>query len=65
MKPPFFDEIWKETNEPERIGYLLGFPVMLNRDRRMLAVSLITEFSIDHPYIQGTKLEQHARKILG
>jgi hypothetical protein len=51
---------------PEIIGELKNVKVLLDRAER--AVILGTEppikFSIDHPYIQGTKLERDARAAL-
>lgn len=55
-------------SDPEIIGDLLGAKVLINRDSR--TVILYHEdmppitFSIDHPYIQGTKLERDARLAL-
>ena len=53
--------------EPKTIGELMGVKVLIDRDDR--AVILGTEppikCSIDHPYIQGTKLEREARRALG
>lgn len=50
----------------EKIGELKDVAVMI--DRKNKAVILGTEppikFSIDHPYIQGTKLEREARAAL-
>jgi hypothetical protein len=52
---------------PEIIGELKNVKVLIDHDAR--AIILGTEppikFSIDHPYIQGTKLEREARAALG
>jgi hypothetical protein len=54
--------------DPEIIGALHGAKVLINREKR--SVILYHEdmppitFSIDHPYIQGTKLERDARAAL-
>lgn len=54
--------------DPEIIGDLIGAKVLINRDNR--TVILYHEdmppitFSIDHPYIQGTKLERNARAAM-
>lgn len=51
----------------EIIGELVNVKVLIDRGDR--SVILGTEppirFSIDHPYIQGTKLERDARRALG
>lgn len=53
---------------PEIIGELLGAKVMI--DRESMSVILAhpdmppIKFSIDHPYIQGTKIERDARLAL-
>lgn len=50
----------------ERIGTLHDVAILI--DRRSRSVILATDppikFSIDHPYIQGTKLEREARAAL-
>ena len=54
--------------EPEVIGELNGAKVLLDRAGRMLILAhpdlAPIKFSIDHPYIQGTKLERQARAAL-
>jgi hypothetical protein len=53
----------------EIIGDLLGAVVMIDRESR--SVFIVHEgmppikISIDHPYIQGTKLEREARRAFG
>ncbi len=53
--------------EPEIIGVLHEVAVLIDRDERniILATTPPIKFSIDHPYIQGTKLERDARRALG
>lgn len=48
------------------IGELLKVPVLINRDDRtvIFGTEPPIKFSIDHPYIQGTKLEKDARAAL-
>lgn len=52
----------------EDIGELLGARVMVNHDNQTVIVAAEDmppiKFSIDHPYIQGTKIEQRAREAL-
>lgn len=54
--------------EPEIIGDLLGAKVLINRAERSVFIAHPDmppiKFSIDHPYIQGTKLEREARAAL-
>jgi hypothetical protein len=52
--------------QPEIIGELLNVKVLINRDDRtvILGTEPPIKFSIDHPYIQGTKLEKGARAAL-
>lgn len=52
--------------QPEIIGELLKVKVLINRDDRtvILGTEPPIKFSIDHPYIQGTKLEKDARAAL-
>lgn len=52
----------------EVIGKLLGAVTMINRDDRTVIIASDDfppiKFSIDHPYLQGTKLEREARAVL-
>lgn len=55
----------------EKIGVLLGVSVLVNREDRTVIIAAGSEdhfpplkFSIDHPYIQGTKIERDARDWL-
>jgi hypothetical protein len=52
----------------EVIGDLTGAKVMIDRDDRSVILAHPDmppiRFSIDHPYIQGTKLEREARAAL-
>ena len=52
--------------KPEVIGGLENVAVMIDRDSRtvILGTEPPIKFSIDHPYIQGTKLERQARAAL-
>lgn len=54
--------------ELEIIGDLLGAKVLIDRDARSVIIASDDinpiKFSIDHPYIQGTKLERKARAAL-
>lgn len=52
---------------PEIIGVLKGVAVLIDRETRsvILGTTPPIKFSIDHPYIQGTKLERDARRALG
>jgi hypothetical protein len=54
--------------DPEIIGELYGAVVMINRSDRTVILAHKdmppVKFSIDHPYIQGTKLERDARAAL-
>lgn len=52
--------------EPEIIGELKNVKVLIDRDSRsvILGTEPPIKFSIDHPYIQGTKLEREARTAL-
>ena len=54
------------NNQIEVIGELLKVQVLINRDDRtvILGTEPPIKFSIDHPYIQGTKLEKDARAAL-
>ena len=51
--------------KPEVIGELLGVKVLIDRESRSVFIACEDinpiKFSIDHPYIQGTKLEYYAR----
>jgi hypothetical protein len=51
---------------PEIIGNLKNVAVLIDRETRtvILATEPPIKFSIDHPYIQGTKLEREARAAL-
>jgi hypothetical protein len=53
---------------PEIIGELYGAVVMIDRESRSVVIvdkkMPPISFSIDHPYIQGTKLERDARAAL-
>lgn len=51
---------------PEIIGTLAGANVRLDRESRSLIIEAENpiRFDIDHPYIQGTKLEREARAAL-
>jgi hypothetical protein len=51
---------------PEIIGTLAGKNVTLDRDTKSLVIESERpiRFHIDHPYIQGTKLEREARAAL-
>jgi hypothetical protein len=50
----------------EVIGNLKNVKVLVNHEDRtvILATEPPIKFSIDHPYIQGTKLEREARAAL-
>lgn len=52
--------------KPEIIGELLNVKVLVDRATRtvILGSEPPIAFSIDHPYIQGTKLEREARAAL-
>jgi hypothetical protein len=52
--------------KPEIIGELREVKVLIDRDSRtvILGTEPPIKFSIDHPYIQGTKLEREARAAL-
>lgn len=53
---------------PEIIGLLHGAAVLIDRDTQSVMIAHdnfgTIKFSIDHPHIQGTKLERDARKAL-
>lgn len=51
---------------PEIIGELKNVKVLIERESRsvILATEPPIKFSIDHPYIQGTKMERDARRAL-
>lgn len=51
---------------PEIIGTLAGAKVLLDREAQALIIAAERpiRFHIDHPYIQGTKLEKDARAAL-
>ena len=55
-------------SEPEIIGDLHGVNVLIDRKNRAVFLAHPSmppiKFSIDHPYIQGTKLERDARRAL-
>ncbi len=50
----------------EIIGELKNVKVLINREDRsvILGTTPPIKFSVDHPYIQGTKLERDARQAL-
>jgi hypothetical protein len=52
-------------SDPEVIGSLMEVDVLINRDTQSVILAHPDippiSFSIDHPYIQGTKLERRAR----
>jgi hypothetical protein len=52
----------------EDIGELKGARVMVNHDDQTVIIAsrdlTPIKFSIDHPYIQGTKIEEAARAAL-
>lgn len=50
----------------EIIGELMNVKVMIDRENRKVIIGTEAPiiFSIDHPYIQGTKLERDARAAL-
>lgn len=54
--------------EAEVIGDLLGVKVLIDRSTQSVIIACRDinpiKFSIDHPYIQGTKLERDARAAL-
>lgn len=52
--------------QPEIIGELHNVKVLIDRDSRsvILGTEPPIKFSIDHPYIQGTKMEREARAAL-
>lgn len=52
--------------KPEVIGVLHEVPVLIDRESQsvILGTEPPIKFSIDHPYIQGTKLERNARAAL-
>jgi hypothetical protein len=52
--------------KPEIIGELKNVKVMIDRESQsvILGTDPPLKFSIDHPYIQGTKLERQARIAL-
>jgi hypothetical protein len=52
--------------KPEIIGTLAGKNVLLDRASQSLIIDTEQpiKFPIDHPYIQGTKLEREAREAL-
>ena len=54
------------SDKIEVIGELLKVQVLINRDDRtvILGTEPPIKFSIDHPYIQGTRLEKDARAAL-
>lgn len=45
------------------IGHMRGVPVYLNRARRELTMGDVT-FSVDHPYLVGTKMHASALRVL-
>lgn len=55
-------------SDPEIIGELHGAKVLIVRESRKVIIAhsdmAPIMFSIDHPYIQGTKLERDARAAL-
>lgn len=59
------------TKGPQLIGNLMGFLVYVDNSVRPGEIEIhhkggrIQRFSIDHPYIRGTKLEAEARRVLG
>lgn len=52
--------------DPEVIGELHKVAVLIDRESRsvILGTTPPIKFSIDHPYIQGTKMEREARQAL-
>lgn len=54
--------------KPEVIGTLKSAMVLIDRETRSVFIAHedmpTIKFSIDHPYIQGTKLERDARIAL-
>lgn len=54
--------------KPEIIGILLTATVLIDKASRSVMLAHddfgTIKFSIDHPYIQGTKLERDARKAI-
>lgn len=52
--------------KPEIIGELKNVKVLIDRETQsvILGTEPPIKFSIDHPYIQGTKLEREARAAL-
>lgn len=51
---------------PEIIGELHNVKVLIDRESRsvILGTDPPIKFSVDHPYIQGSKLEREARAAL-
>ena len=53
---------------PEVIGDLQGAKVLVDRETRIIILAHpdcpSIKFSVDHPYIQGTKLERDVRAFL-
>lgn len=53
----------------ELIGDLAGAKVLIDRESRSVIIAHPDmppiKFSVDHPLIQGTKLERYARTALG
>ena len=62
MKPIIdaMDELWKE---PVLIGSLHGDLVFLYRATEEISIGQL-RFSLDHPYVQGTKIWSEALKHL-
>lgn len=52
--------------QPEIIGELQNVKVLIDRESRTVIIGTepAIRFSIDHPYIQGTKLEADARAAM-
>lgn len=54
--------------KPEIIGDLVGAKVLIDRESGLVIIAHddipSIRFSIDHPYIQGTKLERDARAAM-
>lgn len=54
--------------KPEPIGKLFDSVVMIDRESRSVIIASedlpAIKFSIDHPFIQGSKVEREARAIL-
>lgn len=64
------DALWRFSKGPRQIGHLCGFTVYIDDSLPPGRIELrqpggqVIGFSVDHPYIQGTKLEAAARHAL-